>query len=210
MGDSCLMSDQNCSVVIFCNDEVARQAVEQALSLCAYEDKSWPSYRVCKLEQDSYVQAIEAGDEVILIHADEPDGYEHAYLLRMPLRLGALKDRLQYIMRRDTLLSAEAPFSFGPYVVMPSSRTISVAKGTGKSDVQDLTVKECEILMILRKANGEVVSKADLLEKVWGFAKGVDTHTVETHIYRLRRKVEVDPAQPEHILTLDNGYCLKG
>jgi DNA-binding response OmpR family regulator len=71
-----------------------------------------------------------------------------------------------------------------------------------------LTEKEAAILARLQRANGAAVSKADLLSEVWGFRPKVSTRTLETHIHRLRRKIEADPARPRRIVTSPGGYRL--
>lgn len=71
-----------------------------------------------------------------------------------------------------------------------------------------LTEKEEAILARLAQANGAVVSKAALLLEVWGYGPKVSTRTLETHIHRLRRKIEKDPAHPQRLVTEANGYRL--
>ena len=70
-----------------------------------------------------------------------------------------------------------------------------------------LTDKEAAILSHLLAADG-VVGRDELLAGVWGYGEGVDTHTVETHVYRLRQKIEDDPAQASVLLTEAGGYRL--
>ncbi|HEY8964658.1 MAG TPA: helix-turn-helix domain-containing protein [Alphaproteobacteria bacterium] len=71
-----------------------------------------------------------------------------------------------------------------------------------------LTDTEVRLLTCLFDANGTEITRADLLQTVWGYRPGLDTHTVETHIYRLRQKIEHDPANPAFVVTTDNGYRL--
>ncbi len=71
-----------------------------------------------------------------------------------------------------------------------------------------LTDRECDFLGALYCAEGHVMTKSDLLDLVWGYAAGVETHTVETHLYRLRQKIERDAGAPENIITTDRGYQL--
>ena len=71
-----------------------------------------------------------------------------------------------------------------------------------------LTDKETDILLYLLKAEGAGVLREDLLRQVWGYSPEAQTHTLETHIYRLRQKIEPDPAAPRYLLTLEDGYAL--
>ncbi len=69
-----------------------------------------------------------------------------------------------------------------------------------------LTEKEAAILDRLRRARGATIAKAQLLADVWGYGPNVSTRTLETHIHRLRRKIETDPSRPEKVLTEAGGY----
>jgi hypothetical protein len=71
-----------------------------------------------------------------------------------------------------------------------------------------LTDKETEVLLFLFEAISEGVSRETLLHHVWGYSPEAQTHTLETHIYRLRQKIEPDPAAPRYLLTLDDGYAV--
>ena len=91
----------------------------------------------------------------------------------------------------------------GPYLFFP-------AEGYLDRDGQKtrLTEKERDILLVLLDAGGQLVLRRALLDSVWGYASGVETHTLETHIYRLRQKIETDPARPQILLTAEDGYAL--
>ncbi|MGJ0391254.1 MAG: winged helix-turn-helix domain-containing protein [Methylocystis sp.] len=69
-----------------------------------------------------------------------------------------------------------------------------------------LTEKEAAILDRLMRAGGASITKAELLADVWGYGPNVSTRTLETHIHRLRRKIEADPSRPKKVLTEDGGY----
>ncbi|BDV35000.1 winged helix-turn-helix domain-containing protein [Methylocystis iwaonis] len=72
-----------------------------------------------------------------------------------------------------------------------------------------LTEKEAAILDRLIRARGAIVTKAELLADVWGYGPSVSTRTLETHIHRLRKKVETDPRRPQKLLTEDGGYRIE-
>ena len=71
-----------------------------------------------------------------------------------------------------------------------------------------LTEKETAILKHLYRAGDKVVSRDTLLGEVWGYNAGVTTHTLETHVYRLRQKIEADPSNARILLTEPGGYKL--
>ena len=72
-----------------------------------------------------------------------------------------------------------------------------------------LTEKETAILKYLYRAGDKVVGRAVLLDEVWGYNAGVTTHTLETHIYRLRQKIEPEPGQARILVTDQGGYRLQ-
>ena len=71
-----------------------------------------------------------------------------------------------------------------------------------------LTEKETNILKFLHRSTESVVPREQLLHEVWGYNAGVTTHTLETHIYRLRQKIEPDPSQARLLVTESGGYKL--
>jgi len=73
-----------------------------------------------------------------------------------------------------------------------------------------LTEKETNILKFLHRAPEGVVARDVLLHEVWGYNAGVTTHTLETHIYRLRQKIEPDPGNARLLVTESGGYRLNG
>jgi DNA-binding response OmpR family regulator len=80
---------------------------------------------------------------------------------------------------------------------------------TGGEDIAPirLTEKETRLICFLKEKGG-YVSRDELLGTIWGYVDGVETHTLETHIYRLRQKIEKNPSIPEIILTKDDGYMI--
>lgn len=121
-----------------------------------------------------------------------------------PLRLGLVVDQIRYFLSRRgrTDLTLPDKLAFGPYRL--TDQGLAHAQG----GLVRLTEKERAILGVLYLAPGHATDRKTLLDKVWGYAAGVETHTLETHIYRLRQKIERDPAQPAYLLTDDNCYRL--
>ncbi len=120
-----------------------------------------------------------------------------------PFRFAVLLARIRAQLRQHEQ-SEDATFSVGPYVFKPSQKLLTDPKG-GKVR---LTEKEASIIKYLYRADQKVVTRDVLLEEVWGYNSGVTTHTLETHVYRLRQKIERDPSNAEILVTESGGYKL--
>src|SRR5262249_25754371 len=101
--------------------------------------------------------------------------------------------------------SEDAVFQIGPYTFKPSSKLL-VVNANGKK--VRLTEKEAAILKYLYRAEGQIVPRDRLLSEVWGYNANVTTHTLETHVYRLRQKIEANPAKAVILVTEGGGYKL--
>jgi len=124
-----------------------------------------------------------------------------------PFKFAVLLARVRAQLRQHEQ-SEDAVFSIGPYVFRPSAKLLSQnGDGRGQRKVR-LTEKETNILKFLYRAGGRVVSREVLLNEVWGYNAGVTTHTLETHVYRLRQKIEADPSHAQLLLTEPGGYRL--
>jgi DNA-binding response OmpR family regulator len=120
-----------------------------------------------------------------------------------PFRLGVLLARIRAQLRQHEQ-SEDAVFTIGPYTFRPASKLLVDGAGAKIR----LTEKETSILKYLYRAGERVVTRDVLLHEVWGYNAGVTTHTLETHIYRLRQKIEKDPSQAELLITETGGYKL--
>ena len=121
-----------------------------------------------------------------------------------PFKLSVLMARMRAQLRQHDQ-SEDAVFAIGPYTFRPSSKLLLHAETAQKVR---LTEKETSILKYLYRAGNKVVHRDVLLSEVWGYNAGVTTHTLETHIYRLRQKIEEDPANAILLLTEPGGYRL--
>jgi DNA-binding response OmpR family regulator len=131
------------------------------------------------------------------------DAGANDYIVK-PFRLGVLLARLRAQLRLHEQ-SEDAVFTIGPYTFQPSAKTLTMA---GSDRKVRLTEKETAILKYLFRAGGKVVPRETLLNEVWGYNAGVTTHTLETHVYRLRQKIENDPSRAVILLTEPGGYRL--
>jgi DNA-binding response OmpR family regulator len=120
-----------------------------------------------------------------------------------PFKFAVLLARIRSQLRQHEQ-SEDAVFSIGPYTFKPAAKLLNDEKG-GKIR---LTEKETSILKYLYRSGDKVVPRDTLLHEVWGYNAGVTTHTLETHIYRLRQKIERDPSSAEILITEAGGYKL--
>ncbi len=122
-----------------------------------------------------------------------------------PFKLPVLLARIRAQLRQHEQ-SEDAVFAVGPYTFKPAAKMLL--------DERDkkirLTEKETNILKYLYRASDAVVPRDELLHEVWGYNAGVTTHTLETHIYRLRQKIEPDPSNAKILVTEPGGYRLVG
>lgn len=121
-----------------------------------------------------------------------------------PFRFGTLLARVRAQLRRQAR-SRDATFTIGAYTFRPGARMLVDNKDGRKIR---LTEKEAGILKYLYRAGGKPVNRDELLMEVWGYNSAVTTHTIETHIYRLRKKIEADPSDARLVVTESGGYRL--
>jgi DNA-binding response OmpR family regulator len=121
-----------------------------------------------------------------------------------PFRLNELLARLRAQLRVFDN-SEDAVFVIGPYTFRPSAKLLM--EGARNKKIR-LTEKEAAILKFLYRSGGKPVGRQILLNEVWGYNSAVTTHTLETHIYRLRQKIEPDPTNARLLLTEGGGYRL--
>ena len=139
--------------------------------------------------------AVTDGDTVAGMDAGAND-----YITK-PFKFAVLEARIRAHLRSFES-SDEATLAIGPYAFRPALKMLQADSRKIK-----LTDKEAMILKYLYRAGGQVVAREDLLANVWGYNAGVDTHTIETHIYRLRRKIEPSDT-PRLLITEAGGYRL--
>jgi DNA-binding response OmpR family regulator len=116
-----------------------------------------------------------------------------------PVLLARIRSQL-----RQYEASEDAEFQVGPYTFRPTSKNLVDSQGVKLR----LTEKEAAILRYLHRAEQQPVARETLLKHVWGYNANVTTHTLETHIYRLRQKIENNPAEAQLLVTEGGGYKL--
>jgi DNA-binding response OmpR family regulator len=136
-------------------------------------------------------------DQVLGLDAGAND-----YVMK-PFKFGVLLARIRVHLRQHEQ-SEDAVFAIGPFTFKPAAKTLLSPKGFKIH----LTEKETLMLKYLYGASGKAVPGKELLKEVWGYNAGVTTHTLETHIYRLRQKIEEDFSHPQLLVTEEGGYKL--
>ena len=122
--------------------------------------------------------------------------------LVFPLRIGGVLDILR---KQEKAGSQNLTYAIGPYTLNVIENELTHTKTQEKIRLTD---KETDILIFLHDHKSRDTDKETLLKHIWGYSEMAETHTIETHIYRLRQKIETDPAQPTIVMTGQNGYIL--
>ena len=125
------------------------------------------------------------------------------YYVCKPFKFFVLLARIRALLRQHEQ-SENATFSLGPYTFKPASKILV----TENEEKVRLTEKETNILKFLYLSKDGMVARDVLLHEVWGYNANVTTHTLETHIYRLRQKIELDPRNARLLITEQGGYRL--
>lgn len=131
------------------------------------------------------------------------DAGANDYVLK-PFKFSVLLARIRAHLRSHEA-SEDAVFQIGPYEFKPGVKTLVDQK---QKKIR-LTDKETMILKYLFRSGAKPVSREELLREVWGYNSGVTTHTLETHVYRLRQKIEPDAQSPRLLITETGGYRLQ-
>lgn len=125
-----------------------------------------------------------------------------------PFKLGVLLARIRAHIRQFEQ-SDDAVLSIGPFDFRPGAKTLASHNGQATNGAHiRLTDKEAQILKFLYLHGDRVVGRDELLDVVWGYNANVTTHTLETHVYRLRQKMEPDPSHAKILVTEPGGYRL--
>ena len=143
---------------------------------------------VSREEQDQ-VQGLDAG--------------ANDYVLK-PFKFSVLLARIRAHLRSHEA-SEDAVYRIGPYEFRPAMRLLL---DEAQKKIR-LTDKETSILRYLYRSGEKPVGREELLREVWGYNANVTTHTLETHIYRLRQKIEPDAQSPKLLITETGGYRLQ-
>lgn len=117
-----------------------------------------------------------------------------------PIRIGDIMDRIEAVLFQNpynqTLTYADYRIESDSLILHHDGRDIP------------LTETERNIVYKLIEAGEKGLTREAMLASIWAYQPGLETHTLETHIYRLRQKIEPDPANPQYLVTVPDGYTL--
>lgn len=171
-------------------DERLRRAFEEEFE----HVEGFTLERATEAEACGFAIADGPGDDEITLRSSAGE----AVTLRRPLRFS---DLLGWLRGASAIVGEDhrqqSRFD-------PAARTFTSDDGS----VRRLTEKEAAVVRLLMAAGEAGATREELLNAVWDYRAQVDTHTIETHIYRLRRKLESNPMSPQRILTTPRGYRL--
>ena len=128
---------------------------------------------------------------------------DNHYFIEKPFRIQHLIKKIDFVLAKISG-STDVKHIIGPFVFFPEKKIITF---NAQADIE-LTEKEVGILKCLLSSDEEIVDKDEILKQVWNYNPGVTTHTLETHIYRLRQKLEINPATPRIIVSEGGGFKL--
>ena len=204
------LADEGCVVIEAPSGEAALAMVDHAAIDVVLLDLMLPGIdglevcRTLRLRGDMPIIIVSARSDSSDVVAGLEAGADD-YVTK-PLVAGELAARIRALLRRRRPEPDSAVLRLGPLEIRPEEETVS-----RDGEPLHLTRTELGLLVELAAAHGRVVSREDLLRRVWGYDYFGDTRLLDVHIRRLRRKVEVDPDSPECVLTVrGRGYKAGG
>ena len=193
-----LAAEEGSDIVTAAGGVDARTVIGDSLFSFALIDDALPGEDATALARALEEEGFSA-PMLLLTRAEKADVQDGLARLAKPFRFTALMQALGRILAHP---AGDAPFRIGPYDFHPSAKLLT--DGTRRIR---LTEKETDILRYLKSASG-IVPRQTLLGEVWGYGPQVATHTLETHIYRLRKKIEKDAGDAKILITEEGGYRL--
>ena len=165
----------------------------------------------CLISIERFIKKAKITNKILFIIGVEPEDIlsfeqkpEKHYFIEKPFRINYLNKKISTILAKISN-SNEVSHEIGPFIFFPQSKFITI---NGITKVE-LTEKEVDILKCLINSGRESVDRDKLLKQVWNYSSDVTTHTLETHIYRLRQKLEIDASVPRLIISTGGGFTLR-
>jgi len=162
---------------------------------------------LCVSDQlDALINTDKARDKIYLCSDLRTSVPDDVYIMIFPLKLGAVLRQIDIALFGESA-QKRTSIEIGPYLFKAHEKQLIHIKDQSKITLTD---KEVDILTFLYHQRHHVTPRETLLAKVWQYNNRVSTHTLETHIYRLRQKIEKDPSKAQYLLTVEGqGYQLQ-
>lgn len=154
------------------------------------------------LEENIDLQPVKDSDDTIRAEATDIA----PLTFKCPVRIGEVIDAL--FKEKAQNAKSSNIIEHNAFVLNKTLGTLGLKNSPKSPDIK-LTEKEVALIDYLYNNKHRIVARKELLAAVWDYAENVETHTLETHIYRLRQKIETDPSNPQILCTDENGYRLK-
>lgn len=206
------------SLVIIAPQQVERRSLKEAFEYVPIPVKAYDSFdAVEKLADDDFILAVMTRGNILEIKkyadqhsvfliadeaCDDGAGFDDVFI--RPVRLGHVVNVVHQAIKQQEIYKEFSPIQLGSTILNPKASHLDY-----KDKSVRLTEKELAVLIFLSKNIGGSVPRQKLLDEVWGYAEGVETHTLETHIYRLRQKLQSQLGLDHFLVTNDDGYFLK-
>ena len=166
------------------------------------------AYSLCSIEK--FIKEVKIRNIILFMieaRTSETSSFiestEKHYFIEKPFRINHLNKKISTILAKISN-SHEVTYKIGPFIFLPLKKILML----GESIKIELTEKEVAILKCLISSGEKAVDKDTLLKQVWNYSPDVTTHTLETHIYRLRQKLEIDSSIPRLIISKDGGFTI--
>ena len=160
---------------------------------------------------NQFIQGTELSSKILFmvdpsdsISSDFEESEAPNYYIKKPFRVHNLVKKISAILAKIST-TIDFAHNIGPFVFYPIKKIIIL----GDQTKIELTRKEVDILKCLINSGEEYVDKEKLLKQVWNYNSDVTTHTLETHIYRLRQKLEIDPSIPRLMISKGGGFTIR-
>ncbi|MAZ77032.1 MAG: hypothetical protein CMH31_07025 [Micavibrio sp.] len=196
---------------ILIDNSILQKSVKQLLE-AVFDEKTRAQHdtEITIVDQGKLDQAINSGVKNILFLCYQDAGDSAPLPLKvnqvfLPLKPGQFLRKCQDIFKKETVPDFEKEIKIQRFIFLPYEFSLICDDGVKKVI---LTEKERNILLLLHAAGDFPVSREKMLKEIWNYVPDIETHTLETHIYRLRQKIEQDPSEPKILVTEEKGYRL--
>ncbi len=156
-------------------------------------------HQIADLSPVPVIMVTAKDDEIDAVLSLEAGAADH---VTKPFRQRELTARIRAVLRRVGSEPVAPPAPTGAYTAGPVHLDVHLREASVRQEPVDLSRKEFDLLALLMSHSGQVVTRDWCIDRLWWDQELTDTRTLDTHIKRLRRKIEPDPANPRHLVTV--------